>query len=414
VLTSYVTLTYFYKRNNRIVLKIDFPFSVCKGTDFLFYIQIICRKINDFLNIFITFAAKMTEKEANEIARWYVLGIHGAHQEIKLRDALRQAGMESYVLLKYEIVRKRDIQQRRMLPAIAGLVFVKTCPAAFKEFAMRWTVPLFLRKSSFSNHEEYLTISQQQMEQFIAVGTAFPESITYFKPEEVTLHEGERVRIQIGTKSYEAEIKRVKGKRSKQLVVEIPEVTTATITLTPDIMNLITQVDNKGKAGQQQQHERQKKQGRDSRQTRRPYKNLEADKKILFDMSRRLLFEVTPEHMEDPENQMALLDLKRIHERVAGAKGVIPATEGELALAVYLASVLLKGDVQQSTERLKNSINMLKDSSLLRMRMQLFLAKLSGDQQTLEGILKEVKTWNKLRLTVKQKVIVEDVRMMTR
>ena len=353
----------------------------------------------------------MTEKEANEIARWYVLGIHGTHHEIRLRDALRQAGMESYVPLKYEIVRRRDIQQRRMLPAIAGLVFVMTCPAAFKEFAMRWTVPLFLRKSSFSNHEEYLTISQQQMEQFIAVGTAFPESITYFKPEEVTLHEGERVRIQIGSKSYEAEIKRVKGKRSKQLVVEIPEVTTATITLTPDIMNLITQVDKKGKA---RQHEGQKKLGRDSRPTRRPYRNLEADKKILFDMSRRLLFEVTPEHMEDPENQMALLDLKRIHERVAGAKGVIPATEGELALAVYLASVLLKGDVQPSAERLKNAINMLKDSSLLRMRMQLFLAKLSGDQQTLEGILKEVKTWNKLRLTAKQMVIVEDVRMMTR
>ena len=356
----------------------------------------------------------MTEKEANEIVRWYVLGIHGAHQEIKLRDALRQAGMESYVPLKYEIVRRRGIKQRRMLPAIAGLVFVKTSCDAFNEFAMRWPVVLFLRKSAFSNHADYLTIGQQEMEQFMAVGTAFPEYITYFKPEEVTLHEGERVRIQVGTKSYEAEIKRVKGKRSKQLVVEIPEVTTATITLTPDIMKLITQVGDKSQEGQRQQRGRQKKQVRDDRQERRPYRNLEEDKKILFDMSRRLLFEVTPEHMEDPENQMALLDLKRIYDRVSGAKGVIPATEGELSLAIYLASVLLKRDVEQSSERLKNAINALKDSSLLRMRMQLFLAKLSGDQQTLEGILKEVKTWNKLRLTAKQKAIVEDVRMMTR
>ena len=71
------------------------------------------------------------------------------------------------------------------------------------------------------------------MERFIDLSKAFQEHISYLKPEEVTLHEGELVQIKLGTKTYEAEIKRINGKREKQLVVEIPSLAIAAITLTP-------------------------------------------------------------------------------------------------------------------------------------------------------------------------------------
>ena len=164
----------------------------------------------------------MIPEQEKDIVKWYVVGISSVHQELRVRNDLRQAGMESYVPLSYEMKMINGRRERKLVPTITGLVFVRTSFNLFKDYAMGTSSRIYLRKSSFSNKEDYLTVSDQDMQRFIDVTTAYLENISYFKPDEVTLHAGELVEIQIGSKTYQAEIKRIKGKRGKRLVVEIP------------------------------------------------------------------------------------------------------------------------------------------------------------------------------------------------
>lgn len=343
--------------------------------------------------------------------KWYVVGAPGVHREIRVRDSLRKAGLESYVPLRYEIQRVKKDEVRKMVPAITGLIFVKTSYEAFQAYSETSRDRLFLRKAAYSDNGSYLTVHDKDMERFIALTEQFQKDITYFKPDEVTLHEGELVEIQLGTKTYEAEIKRVRGKRSKQLVVEIPEVTTAAITLTPELMKMITRHSSPLQESQRQQreHSRQKKLEATGRSDRRKTRNLEEDKRQMTETAKRLLFEVTDTHQEDAENHLAMLDLLRLYQRLDGSKGVLPSLEGELALAMYLAAMKLNVDVEKNTERLRKAIAQLKDASTLKLRLRFFLARLSGDSQELESILSEVRKWNRLRLSARQKQLVEEI-----
>ena len=356
-----------------------------------------------------TFAAMIEEKD-KDIEYWYVVGTRGVHQEIRVRDDLRQAGIESYVPLVYELKKTKGHQTRKMVPAITGMVFALVSYNHFMDFAMSSSDKIYLQKSAFSNNKNYLRVSRADMERFMAVTTSFSDDISYFKPEEVTLHEGELVELQLGSTTYQAEIKRIKGKRGKQLVVEIPGVTAAVLKLTPELMKTIKRLGNDNLESERQHQEivRQKKIKESGRLDLRRIHNLELDKKEVTKTARHLLFEVAEGHLEDPENKLARIELLRLNERIKGVKGVIAEQEGELALATYLAAHALGDDTTLSEDRLRKAIDHLKDTSILKLRLRYYLARLTEDAPTLKAIQKETKTWNKLRLTARQKTFWEE------
>jgi hypothetical protein len=358
------------------------------------------------------FAHDNMNEQEKDIQKWYVIGTTTARHELQIRDRFRKNGIESHVPLMYEITKVKGGQnERRLVPAIAGLVFAKTSYNLFREYQISAPDNLFLRKSSYTNHEDYLTVGEKDMERFINITSAHPEDVTYFTPGETTVHEGELVKIQIGSKEYEAEIKRVSGKRGKQLVVEVPGVAFAAIRVTPELMRRITRLSQKKEENRRQKYEksRLKALAEKGQTDLRKRRNLEVDKKACFDIARRQLFNITEEHRDDVENQMARAELERIRERLKGRKGVIAAQEGELALALYLASMVLQTETQEATARLERAIEQLKTTSMLRMKMEFFLAKFNGDKEKEESIHRIVQSWNKLRLTARQKEFLDAI-----
>ncbi len=351
----------------------------------------------------------MAEKD-EDIVRWYVVGTTSVRQEIKIRDGLRLAGMESYVPMSYEAKKVRGRLQRKAAPAISGLVFVHTSVKNFLLYAQENNSRIYIRKSTFSNHKEYLYVNEQQMELFMQLTTAYSENVTYHKPEEVTLHEGDLVEITLGSETYQAEIKRVKGKRNKELVVEIPDVTIASIELTPDVMKLIKRLPGDKDEAQRLKREsaRTKKLQEGGRLDERKSRNLEVDKKALFDTAFRLLFVIRDEYKQEMEYHLAIQELRRIRERLIGYRGFIAAQEGELALAMFLANSMLGIEVEEATERMRVAIGKLRDTSMLKKRMRFYLAKLSGDEATVNEILEEMKGWNKLALSERQREFMEE------
>ena len=297
--------------------------------------------------------------EDNEI-RWYAIGCTSTMKELKIRDDIRNYGLEAFVPLKYTIKKIKHQEHRALVPAMPGLMFAKGTLDELKEYIQDHAhFPVYLRKSTFSNKEDYLIVPNKAMEEFIAVTEDHEAHITYFRPEEINLQAGDRIRVKGGIyDGKEGIIMRIKGKRNKHLVVQIPGMLVAAIEMEPELVELKVNSEKR------------------IVNSEKPSKDLEGDKKLLFEYAHRVLFEITGRYKEDQEYYLLLSEIKRAKARLASFKGFTPATEAELALPMFMAAVVLDDGIEPSKERLTKAIAKLKDSSKLKLRCQEMLEKL--------------------------------------
>ena len=295
--------------------------------------------------------------EDNEI-RWYAIGCTSKAKELKVRDDIRKFGLEAFVPLRYQIKTIKHQKQRALVPAIPGLMFAKGTKDELKDYIQNHAnFVVYMRKSTFSNKEDYLTVPTKDMENFIAATEDHEAHITYFRPEEINLQAGDRIRVKGGIyDGKEGVIMRIKGKRNKQLVVQIPGMLVAAIEMTPELV--------------EPQQDTIKE---------NPSKNIEADKKLLYDYAHRLLFEITDKYKEDTEYYLLQSELKRARARLITFKGFTAATEAELALPMYMAAVVLQEGVKDAEDRLKKAIDRLKNSSKLKEKCTNILNKILTD-----------------------------------
>ena len=322
-------------------------------------------------------------EENNDIQQWFCLGCTSPQKELKVRDDVRRYGLEAFVPLQYEVKRQRRQEQRALVPAISGLMFAKGTLDEIKEYISHSHFTVYIKKSTFSNKEDYLTVPTKAMENFIAVTVNHEANISYFKPEEIKLQAGDKIRVKGGIyDGKEGVIMRIKGKRNKHLVVQIPGLLVAAVEMTPELIELTSSArgqvpGSQGSAkGQVPGSQRSLHSGRDDKSARgqvpgrfeRPSKNVDLDKKYLYNTAHRLLFEITNKYKEDQEYYLLMSELKRCRARLVTFKGFTPATEAELALPMYMAAVLLNEDIEPSRERLEKAIARLKDTSKLKAR----------------------------------------------
>ena len=310
----------------------------------------LCRQITILM-------AEMQE----DIEKWYVLGCLSVHHEEKVRDALRKAGFRSHVPMKYEVKTVRRQEQRTMVPAITGLIFVRATEEALKEYIRHKSrESIYMRKSTFSNKQDYLTVPDYAMERFIEFTNIRQEKITYFKPEELNLKEGEKIRIKGGIyDGYEGTILRFKGKRNKHLVVQIPGVIIAAVELEPELVEPLNNPIE-----------------REIRE--RPSKDVDGDKKYLLELAEWLLENQADKDVPKVEFNLKLYELKRTRARLLKFKGFTPTTEAELALPMYLAALILEEDVEACRLRLEKATEKLKDCCKLKARCREALAPARG------------------------------------
>ena len=318
--------------------------------------------------------------EDNEI-RWFAIGCVSSKKELKVRDDIRNYGLEAFVPLKYNIKTIRQQKHRALVPAIPGLMFAKGSLEQLKEYIEDHAhFPVYLRKSTFSNKEDYLTVRTKDMEEFIAVTEDHEAHITYFRPEEINLQAGDRIRVKGGIyDGKEGIVMRIKGKRNKHLVVQIPGMLVAAVEMKPELVELSSSSerrslhygrDDKGGKGRHDKggkgRDDSKRSLHDSEEPEKPSKDVEGDKKLLFEYAYRVLFEITGRYKEDTEYYLLMSEIKRAKARLSTIKGFTPATEAELALPMFMAAVILEEDVEKSRERLEKAMDRLKESSNLK------------------------------------------------
>ena len=292
--------------------------------------------------------------ENSEERLWFSIGCTSPQKELRVRDDARQYGLESFVPLQYVMKKVHGQKQRALVPAITRLIFIKGTLDEVKDYILHAHYVVFIRKSTFSNKEDYLTVPTKAMEDFIAVTENHEEHVTYFRPEEISLQEGDKIIIKDGLyEGREGVIMRIKGKRNKHLVVQIPGMIVAAVEMAPEMVETLP-----------------------STLRERPSKNIDKDKKLLLETAQRLLFEIPDKYQQENEYYLLLSELKRIRARLVTFKGYTPASEAELALPMYLAAVKLNDGIPEAETRLRNAIDKLKDSSKLKAKCLEYLEKL--------------------------------------
>lgn len=287
---------------------------------------------------------------------WFVIGSRNHMKELQIRDEARNKGLEAFVPVIYAYKVIRGQKQRKLIPAINGFVFVKATTTEMEELILKSKFTIYPKKSSFSGREEILTIANRDMENFIAVIEKSQENITYFKPDEIPLNPGDRIRIQGGLyDGREGIIMRIKSKRNKHLVVQIPGLLVAAVELKPELVA----INDNGKMTNDKRGKRE-----DIRE--RPSKDLDKDRKMVFDIAHRLLFEFPDKYKNEEEYYLLINQLQRGLARIQTFKGYVPSTEAELALAIFLAQKALGEDTTLTQKRLDKAISRLKNTSKLK------------------------------------------------
>ena len=296
-------------------------------------------------------------EENSEIQQWFCLGCTSPQKELKVRDDVRRYGLEAFVPLKYEAKKIRRQEQRALVPAISGLMFAKGTLDEIKEYISHSHFTVYIKKSTFSNKEDYLTVPTKAMDNFIAVTVNHEANISYFKPEEIKLQAGDKIRVKGGIyDGKEGVIMRIKGKRNKHLVVQIPGIIIAAIELSPDLIEL-----------------RHKPVEEADPATEKPSRNVPRDKRLLKAYAQRLLFDFSDHYKENTEYLLLLSELKRCVARLAPIKGFTPATEAELALPLYMAALVTQEGVAAARERLEKATDKLRHDSQLKQECEEFL-----------------------------------------
>ena len=188
----------------------------------------------------------MNSFENEKTPSWYVLrAVFG--REMRVKKLFDDENVRSFVPMHYCIKEDRQgHKQRQLVPAVRNWVFVystKSYLEEFKDKVLRQNkIPLYFLTRKHDDRNVIVTIPDNQMDDFMNVATKVEEDIMYLRPEEVSLSKGDRVRIIGGAfDGLEGILTKVKGKRSKRVVVNIPDLLcVAASCITPDLIQIIS------------------------------------------------------------------------------------------------------------------------------------------------------------------------------
>ena len=187
----------------------------------------------------------MANEQVNEEAQWYVMRAY--KNERKAEECLsgNTYGLRFFIPKQRKL---RTVNGRKVMcqvPVIHSLVFVYATHSQIVVFKKNCFNALQFVMCRRDDSQSYLTVPSRQMESFIAVCAQMDREVHFYRPCDIfdgnaRFREGTRVRVHGGAfDSVEGYFMKVSGKRSRRLVVVIPDLLAATAEVEPDYLEVI-------------------------------------------------------------------------------------------------------------------------------------------------------------------------------
>lgn len=173
--------------------------------------------------------------ENSEEMYWYAMRVT-YRRELKVKDYLDEHGVESYIPMHYVMLTERGRKRRKLEPAIHNLIFIHTSQSTIQQIKQR----IDYLQYTINRNGEKIVVPHAQMEQFMSISKVEDESLRFFTPDQLDLTKGDRVRIHGGAlDGHEGIFVKIKGIRSKRVVITIPEIAAVAIEVAPDLIEKI-------------------------------------------------------------------------------------------------------------------------------------------------------------------------------
>lgn len=156
-------------------------------------------------------------------------------------DAMRlfaKEHIDCFVPMQYKISIKNGKKVRVLVPVIYNLIFVHACPSEVKRVK---SMVSYLQYITDTRSGQKIIIPDNEMQRFIAVAGTYHEQLLYFRPDELNLSKGTKVRVTGGDfEGQEGIFLKVKGARDRRLVIKIQGViAVAMASIHPDLIEVI-------------------------------------------------------------------------------------------------------------------------------------------------------------------------------
>lgn len=179
-----------------------------------------------------------SKNSKNEPAQWFVMN---AYRKEKSAEIILENKGFQYFIPKHYVIRSIAGKPKRLLvPVIPNLVFINGKYDDINAFQNLYPFISFatMRKEG---KNVIMKVPDKEMENFIIVASKLDEDIMFFKPEEIELKKGMKVRILDGPfKDSVGILQKIKGKRNKRLVVEIEGMISAVASyIKPEFIQII-------------------------------------------------------------------------------------------------------------------------------------------------------------------------------
>lgn len=184
----------------------------------------------------------MESNEKEEILEWFAMSAPH-RKEMEAKRLLENNSIECFIPMCNSIVTIRNRKERRLLPAVSNLVFAHASREKIQEVKRGVS---FLQYKVLKEGERNIpiTVSEREMQQFIAFCEVRSENIIFLSPEEVDLEKGTPVKI-IGGEfdGHKGWFVKVKGKREKRVVVRVKNVAAAAVNILPAYLQVIDEAE---------------------------------------------------------------------------------------------------------------------------------------------------------------------------
>lgn len=178
------------------------------------------------------------ETSAQKKVHWFVMRAYKC--EGKAEESLSSDGGLDYFIPKHYVVRTyHGVKSRRLVPVIPSLVFVRACRRQILDFKKDNNYLQFVM-SKTSKGTEFLVVPDNQMSNFIKVASQLEENPTFFRPDEIDVKKGTKVKIHGGVfDGVEGTFMRTEGSRERLVVVVLDGIMAVSVKVHPDLVEIL-------------------------------------------------------------------------------------------------------------------------------------------------------------------------------
>lgn len=310
---------------------------------------------------------------------WYVFAI-GFKKELEVRNQLLSLGYDAYVPMHYRLQTIHGRRVRINEPSVFGLVFVKGARKDLLKFreTSKLKPYMFLKSTrTIDGKLEYVYVRDNDMDNFRKLNEVEGAQLTYYKPEELRLAKGEKVKIMDGPfEGIVGTIQKLPHKRGQYLIVSVPNVAFAAVSIKPEYIKPLS-----------------KKVAKST--------DVEKDSKLMAKNALQVLVN------DSTINKSVLLnDIKQIRESLVGCKVFLPNDKANYYFAFYVAAIATDEPTAPYKEELSKILPKLKVNNLLRPTAHLIFYYETKEVEELQKAKEIISKWDRAKYTDAQKFVI--------